>query len=130
MGTGDATAELHTILDLVRYAASRFNEAELVFGQGSDDAVDDASLLISEALRLPIDRFGELLLARVTAAERQKILDLIETRVRTRAPVAYLVQRVWMRGLPFYVDRRVIVPRSHIGGIIEGGLFRGGPARL
>jgi len=130
MTPNDATTDLHTILDLVRYAATRFNEAELVFGQGSDDAVDDASLLICEALRLPIDRFGELLPARVTAAERQKILDLIETRVRTRAPVAYLVQRVWMRGLPFYVDRRVIVPRSHIGGIIEGELFDGGSSSL
>src|SRR5262249_29367113 len=123
MGTGDATAELHTILDLVPYAAGRFHEAGLVFGPGGDDPGDDASLLISEELRLPIDRFGELLLARVTAAERQKILDLIEARARTRAPVAYLVQRVWMRGLPFYVDRRVIVPRSHIGGIIEAELF-------
>src|SRR5215510_14032365 len=87
----DTTTGLTTILDLVRYAATRFNEAELVFGQGTDDAVDDATLLICEALRLPPDRFDGFLSAHVTAAERQAILRLIAKRVRTRLPVAYLV---------------------------------------
>jgi ribosomal protein L3 glutamine methyltransferase len=126
----NVTIELTTILDLVRYAATRFNEAALVFGQGTEDAVDDACLLICETLHLPPDRFEGMLSAQVTAAERLKILELVDARVRTRLPVAYLVKRVYMRGLPFYVDQRVIVPRSHIGAILESELFEGGESSL
>ena len=128
--SGNVTVELSTILDLVRYAATRFNEADLIFGHGTEDAVDDACLLICETLRLPPDRFEGLLSARVTTTERQKIQELVDARVRTRLPAAYLVKRVYMRGLPFYVDQRVIVPRSHIGGILESELFGGGETSL
>jgi ribosomal protein L3 glutamine methyltransferase len=114
-----ASGELLTLLDFLRFAVSRFNEAKLVFAHGTTDPVAEAAFLICEALHLHPDQFETFATARVTAAEAKKILELIELRVRTRKPAAYLVNKVYMRGLPFYVDERVIVPRSFIGEVLD-----------
>ena len=111
--------ELLTLLDFVRYAASRFTEAELVFAHGTTDPVAEAAFLVCEALHLHPDQFEAFATARVTSAEGKKILDLIARRVMTRKPTAYLVNKIYMRGLPFYVDERTIVPRSFIGELLE-----------
>src|SRR5436305_9164478 len=111
--------ELLTLLDFVRYAVSRFVEAKLVFAHGTTDPVAEAAFLVCEALHLHPDQFETFAAARVTAAERERILDLVERRVSTRKPAAYLVNKIYMRGLPFYVDERVIVPRSFIGEVLE-----------
>jgi ribosomal protein L3 glutamine methyltransferase len=111
--------ELLTLLDFVRYAVSRFTEAELVFAHGTTDPVAEAAFLVCEALHLHPDQFEAFATARVTSAEGRKILDLIARRVTTRKPTAYLVNKIYMRGLPFYVDERTIVPRSFIGELLE-----------
>jgi ribosomal protein L3 glutamine methyltransferase len=114
-----APGELRTVLDFVRYAVSRFVEAKLVFAHGTTDPVAEAAFLVCEALHLHPDRFEMFAAARVTAAEAKTILGLTERRVATRQPAAYLVNKIYMRGLPFYVDERVIVPRSFIGELLE-----------
>jgi ribosomal protein L3 glutamine methyltransferase len=111
--------ELLTLLDFVRFAVSRFIEAKLVFAHGTTDPVAEAAFLVCETLHLHPDQFEAFATARVTAAEGRKILDLIERRVTTRTPTAYLVNKIYMRGLPFYVDRRTIVPRSFIGELLD-----------
>ena len=111
--------ELLTLLDFLRYAVSRFVEADLVFAHGTTDPVADAAFLICEALHLHPDQFEMFATARVTAAEGAKLLALIERRVTSRKPSAYLVNKIYMRGLPFYVDERVIVPRSFIGELLD-----------
>jgi ribosomal protein L3 glutamine methyltransferase len=110
---------LLTLLDFVRYAVSRFTEAELVFAHGTTDPVAEAAFLVCEALHLHPDQFEAFATARITAAEGKKILDLIARRVTTRKPTAYLVNKIYMRGLPFYVDERTIVPRSFIGELLD-----------
>jgi ribosomal protein L3 glutamine methyltransferase len=113
---------LRTLLDFVRHAASRFIEAKLVFAHGTTDPVAEAAFLVCESLHLHPDQFETFAAARVTAVEARKILDLIERRVTTRKPAAYLVNKIYMRGLPFYVDERVIVPRSFIGELLDSHL--------
>ena len=114
-----ASGELLTLLDFVRYAVSRFIEAGLVFAHGTTDPVAEAAFLVCETLHLHPDQFEMFATARVTAEEAKKILDLIGRRVTTRKPAAYLVNKIYMRGLPFYVDERTIVPRSFIGELLE-----------
>ena len=116
--------ELLTLLDFVRYAVSRFTEAELVFAHGTTDPVAEAAFLVCEALHLHPDQFEAFATARVTSAEGKKILDLIARRVTTRKPTAYLVNKIYMRGLPFYVDERTIVPRSFIGELLDSHFGR------
>src|SRR6266568_4619082 len=111
--------ELLTLLDYVRYAVSRFIEAKLVFAHGTTDPVAEAAFLVCESLHLHPDQFEAFATARVTAAEAKAILGLIERRVTTRSPAAYLVNKIYMRGLPFYVDERTIVPRSFIGELLD-----------
>jgi ribosomal protein L3 glutamine methyltransferase len=130
--------ELLTLLDFVRYAVSRFNEAKLVFAHGTTDPVAEAAFLVSETLHLNPEQFEAFANARVTTAEGKQILDVIERRVATRKPAAYLVNKIYMRGLPFYVDERTIVPRSfigelldsHFGGDGEGTSLIGDPAEV
>src|ERR1043166_1283809 len=117
--------ELQTLLDFVRYAVSRFGEAKLVFAHGTTDPVAEAAFLVCETLHLHPDQFEQFAHARVTAAEGRKILDLIERLISTRKPAAYLVNKIWMRGMPFYVDERTIVPRSFIGELLDSH-FGGG----
>jgi len=114
-----AAGELLTLLDFVRYAVSRFVEAKLTFAHGTTDPVAEAAFLVCEALHLHPDQFESFATARVTAGEAKKVLDLITARVTARKPTAYLVNKIYMRGLPFYVDERVIVPRSFIGEILD-----------
>jgi ribosomal protein L3 glutamine methyltransferase len=128
-----AKGELATLLDFVRYAVSRFSEARLTFAHGTSDPVAEAAFLVCEALHLHPDRFEAFASARVTAWEAGRILDLIRQRVTTGKPAAYLVNKIYMRGLPFYVDERVIVPRSFIGEILDthfGGGEEDSPALL
>ena len=110
---------LLTLFDHVRYAVSRFAEAGIVFAHGTTDPVAEAAFLVGETLHLHPDQFEQFAHARVTSAESRKILGLIERRIATRKPAAYLVNKIWMRGLPFYVDERTIVPRSFIGELLE-----------
>jgi ribosomal protein L3 glutamine methyltransferase len=114
-----ASGELLTLLDFVRYAASRFIEAKLTFAHGTTDPVAEAAFLVCETLHLHPDQFEAFANARVTAIEAGKILDLIGRRIATRKPAAYLVNKIYMRGLPFYVDERAIVPRSFIGELLD-----------
>ena len=111
--------ELLTLLDFIRYAVSRFVEARLVFAHGTTDPVAEAAFLVCETLHLHPDQFETFAMARITAAEAKQILDVIEKRISTRKPAAYLLNKIYMRGLPFYVDQRVIVPRSFIGELLE-----------
>lgn len=113
------SGELLTLLDFVRYAVSRFVEAKLVFAHGTTDPVAEAAFLVCESLHLHPDQFEAFATARVTAAEGKAIVGLIERRVTTRSPAAYLVNKIYMRGLPFYVDERTIVPRSFIGELLD-----------
>ncbi len=118
--------ELVTLLDFVRYAVTRFNAARLVFAHGTTDPVAEAAFLVGEALQLPPDRIELFAPAHVTAPERERILGLIAARIATRKPAAYLLGRIYAAGVPFYVDERVIVPRSYLGEIIAGDAFCGG----
>src|SRR5258707_9442142 len=113
------SGELLTLLDFVRYAVSRFIEAKLVFAHGTTDPVAEAAFLVCESLHLHPDQFEAFATARVTVAEGKAILGLIERRVTTRTPTAYLVNKIYMRGLPFYVDERAIVPRSFIAELLD-----------
>jgi ribosomal protein L3 glutamine methyltransferase len=114
-----ATGELQTLLDFVRYAVSRFEEAKLAFAHGTTDPVAEAAFLVCETLHLHPDQFEAFVNARLTGLEAKTILDLIDRRVTTRKPAAYLVNKIYMRGLPFYVDERAIVPRSFIGELLD-----------
>jgi ribosomal protein L3 glutamine methyltransferase len=120
---GRTTRELATIIDLVRYAVSRFRAGKVVFAHGTTDPVAEAAFLVGEALHLPPERFDAFSRAHVTAQERAAVLRLIAARVRTRKPAAYLVRKTYVQGVPFYVDERVIVPRSYLGELLAGDLF-------
>jgi ribosomal protein L3 glutamine methyltransferase len=113
--------ELQTIVDLIRYGASRFNAAGLTFGHSHDNAIDEASHLVLSCLHLPPDLPPAYGNARVTTDEKAEVLGLIERRVETREPVAYLVGEAWFAGLPFKSDQRALVPRSPIAELIEDG---------
>jgi ribosomal protein L3 glutamine methyltransferase len=104
--------------DWLRYAVGRFLSADLAFGHGATTALDEAAFLILEGLRLPIDMLDPFLDAKLLRNERSRLLDLIEARATTRKPAAYLVNRAYIKGVPFYVDERVIVPRSLIGELV------------
>ena len=111
--------ELTTLLDFVRYATSHFVKAGLAFAHGTTDPVAEAAFLVCEALHLHPDQFEAFATAHVTATEAKTILDLIERRIIERKPAAYLVNKIYMRGLPFFVDERVIVPRSFLGELLD-----------
>ena len=104
--------------DWFRYAVSRFRAAGLSFGHGAASALDDAAFLILEALELPIDALDPFADAKLLKSERERLDTLIESRVTTRKPAAYLVKRAYIKGVPFYVDERVIVPRSLVGELL------------
>lgn len=114
--------ELQTLRDLIRYGVSRFNAARIALGHGSDNAWDEAVYLVLHGLHLPPDTLDPFLDARVTANERTRVLELIDRRVTERLPAAYLTHEAWLRGHRFYVDQRVIVPRSPIAELLDQGL--------
>ncbi|TLD43929.1 MAG: 50S ribosomal protein L3 glutamine methyltransferase [Accumulibacter sp.] len=111
--------ELFTLRDLLRFAVSRFNEAKLFFGHGSDNAWDEAAYLLLHHLHLPLDRLEPFLDARLTSEERVGALRLIDRRVSERLPAAYLSNEAWLGEHRFYVDERVIVPRSFIAELLH-----------
>jgi len=117
--------ELSTVLDLVRYAVTHFVAAKLAFGQGTFDVVEEATFLVAEALGLPVDGIDPFLPARLTSAERRRVFALIERRIRLRMPAAYLLNCAYLQGMRFYIDRRVIVPRSYLAELIYSDLFQG-----
>jgi ribosomal protein L3 glutamine methyltransferase len=115
------TAELATIIDFIRYGASRFAGAGLTFGHSYDNAVDEATHAVLQTLHLPHDLGPAYGRAVLTAAERKRVLALIERRVRERKPIAYLTGEAWFAGLKFRCDERALVPRSPIAESITGG---------
>ena len=121
--------ELETLRDWLRWAVSRFTEAGLAFGHGSAQAYDEAAYLLLHALHLPLDRLEPFLDARLTQAERQTLAQLFTRRIEDRVPAAYLTREAWLGDFRFYVDERVIVPRSFIAELLGPGLdnFVGAP---
>jgi ribosomal protein L3 glutamine methyltransferase len=115
------TTELASIIDFIRYGASRFAAAGLTFGHSHDNPIDEATHLVLASLHLPPDIPPAYGAGRLTTAEREKVLALIERRVSERLPVAYLVGETWFAGLKFKSDRRALVPRSPIAELIESG---------
>ncbi|KAA1016149.1 50S ribosomal protein L3 N(5)-glutamine methyltransferase [Paraburkholderia panacisoli] len=116
------TLPFSTVRDLLRFGVSRFNQAELSFGHGSANAYDEAAYLILHTLHLPLDLLEPFLDARLSAAEIDAVLNVIERRAADRVPAAYITQEAWMHGFRFHVDERVIVPRSFIGELLQDGL--------
>ena len=119
------TNHLTTIRDYLRFAVSRFRESKLAHGHGASNALDEAAFLILETLNLPVDDINPWLDAKLLPAEREKLANIIEARITTRKPAAYLTKKTYIHGVPFYVDERVIVPRSYIGELLFSGLFGG-----
>lgn len=119
--TASAADALHTIIDLIRYGASRFNAAGLTFGHSHDNALDEATALVLHTLHLPPDLGPAYGQARLLPEEKQAILALIERRVVERVPVAYLTGEAWFAGLSFKSDTRALVPRSPIAELIVSG---------
>lgn len=117
-----ARQELLTLRDLIRYGVSRLNAAQVALGHGSDNAWDETVYLVLHALHLPLDTLEPFLDARVLTEERNRVLELIDRRVTERVPAAYLTNEAWLRGHRFYVDARVIVPRSPIAELLDEGL--------
>jgi ribosomal protein L3 glutamine methyltransferase len=116
------TTPFTTVRDLLRYAVSRFTAAGLAYGHGSDNAYDEAAYLILHTLHLPLDTLEPFLDARLLANEIEEVLAVIARRADERLPAAYITHEAWMHGRRFYVDERVIVPRSFIGELLEDGL--------
>ena len=114
-----AAQDLHSVRDYVRFAVSRFHQAGLFFGHGSSDAYDEAVYLILHALHLPLDRLEPFLDARLTERERAEVLNIIQRRVQERIPAAYLTREAFLGEFSFYVDERVIVPRSFIAELLR-----------
>ncbi len=111
--------DLHTLRDWLRFTVSAFNEAQLSFGHGSGNAYDEAVYLILHTLHLPLDTLEPFLDARLTPHERNALLTLLNQRVETRLPAAYLTHEAWLGDFRFYVDERVIVPRSFISELLR-----------
>ncbi|HEX7685605.1 MAG TPA: 50S ribosomal protein L3 N(5)-glutamine methyltransferase [Trinickia sp.] len=116
------TTPFLTVRDLLRYAVSRFTQAQLAFGHGTANAYDEAAYLILHTLHLPLDVLDPFLDARLLDEEISAVLRVIERRAAERVPAAYITQEAWMHGRRFHVDERVIVPRSFIGELLEDGL--------
>jgi ribosomal protein L3 glutamine methyltransferase len=118
----DDTTLLLTVRDWLRYAVSRFQAAGLFFGHGTDNAYDEAAYLILATLHLPLNRLEPFLDARLLPSEQAALAELIRRRVEERIPAAYLTREAWLGDFPFYVDERVIVPRSYFARLLEDGL--------
>ncbi len=114
-----AKAQLRTLRDLLRFSVSRFNETGLFFGHGSASAYDEAAYLILHTLHLPLDRLEPFLDARLTSDELDQVLGIIKRRATEKIPAAYLTNEAWLGDFSFFVDERVIVPRSFIAELLR-----------
>jgi len=114
--------ELITIRDWIRYAVSQFEASDVFYGHGTDNAYDEAVWLIMSALHLPMDTLNNFLDARMTTEERVKLVNFINQRITQHTPTAYLLKEAWLQGLKFYVDERVLIPRSFIAELLVDGL--------
>jgi ribosomal protein L3 glutamine methyltransferase len=123
-------SSLVTLDDFFRLAVRRFQAARLAYGHGTTNAVDEAAFLVLEALKLPIHNIAPWLDLKPTAAERARLLALIDARVRLRMPVPYLVGAAYMHGVRFHVDRRALIPRSFIGDLLADGALPIEPRRV
>jgi ribosomal protein L3 glutamine methyltransferase len=117
-----AANELFTIRDWIRYAVSQFEASDVFYGHGTDNAYDEAVWLIMSALHLPMDTLNNFLDARITTDERVKLANFIEQRITKHTPTAYLLKEAWLQGLKFYVDERVLIPRSFIAELLADSL--------
>jgi len=117
------TSDLHTLRDWLRYSVSAFNENKLSFGHGSASAYDEAAYLILHTLHLPLDTLEPFLDARLTFHEKNALCILLKQRVEQKIPAAYLTREAWLGSLRFYVDERVIVPRSFIAELLHENLY-------
>ena len=120
-----AASQLRTTRDFLRWALSEFRKARLSHGHGTTSAIDEAAFLILETLNLPVDDINPWLDATLLDGERKSLAEIITRRIESRMPAAYLVKRAYIHGVPFYVDERVIVPRSYIGELMFSGIFGG-----
>lgn len=125
-----AASQLSTVRDFLRWALSEFRRAKLVHGHGTTSATDEAAFLILETLHLPVEDINPWLDATLLSSERQALANIIRARIETRMPAAYLVRRAYIGGMSFYVDERVIVPRSYLGELMFSGIFGGEEAPL
>jgi ribosomal protein L3 glutamine methyltransferase len=117
-----ASSELFTIRDWIRYAVSQFEASDVFYGHGTDNAYDEAVWLIMSGLHLPMDTLNNFLDARITTDERIKLASFIEQRITKHTPSAYLLKEAWLQGLKFYVDERVLIPRSFIAELLADDL--------
>jgi ribosomal protein L3 glutamine methyltransferase len=118
----EAARDLRSVRDLLRFGVTRFEEAQLSFGHGTDNAYDEAAYLILHTLHLPLDRLDPFLDAVLLPEEVRGVLAVLEQRALDRQPAAYMTREAWLGEYRFYVDERVIVPRSHIAELIDEGL--------
>jgi ribosomal protein L3 glutamine methyltransferase len=114
-----AKAKPITAAQLVRDAARRLLAARVTFAHGTSDAIAEAAFIVSETLGFHPDRFDEFAHTRVAAAQIARIRGVVDARIKTRKPAAYLLHKIYMRGVPFYIDERAIVPRSYLGEILD-----------
>ena len=114
-----------TVSELIHATAARLKRAKLVFAHGTSDPVAEAAFLVGETLGIHPDHVDARAGMVVSAAQQKKISALVARRIRTRKPAAYLLKRIYMRGVPFYIDERAIVPRSYLGEILDSELFAG-----
>lgn len=112
-----------SILDFIRYSITQFEKANLFYGHGTDNARDEAYYLILSALHMPVEQADAFLQAKLTQAECTHLQTLLNKRIDKRIPTAYLVNQAWFADLPFYVDERVIIPRSPMAELIERGFM-------
>lgn len=119
----NAICELHTVNDLVRWASSQFNLADLYFGHGTENAWDEAVSMLMQLLHLPFDMLAQtsnhVFDARLTKDEKRLVVEVIARRVNERIPLAYITNQAWFCGLVFYIDERVLVPRSPFAELIN-----------
>lgn len=113
--------QLHTVRDYVRWGMTQFQRAGVFYGHGTDNAYDEALVLILHTLHLPHDCVPQVLDARLTQAEREQVMNVLETRYQKRMSAPYITGEAWFAGVPFHVDKRVLIPRSPIAELIEAG---------
>lgn len=118
MTTQQITTELLTIRDWLRYAVSRFEDSDIFYGHGTDNAYDEAVWLIMSGLHLPHDTLNNFLEAKLTSSERNKLASFIDERISKHTPTAYLLKEAWLQGYKFFVDDRVLIPRSFIAELL------------